>query len=183
MTRTRADAAPQGEVAPSSVRSPEPEARRAHPDTVATVVATRTSGDRRRRVVLGVLCLAVVVLLGVTLMVGHTFYSPSEVLGVILGQDVGGASFTVGRLRLPRAGMALVTGLAFGMGGATFQTMLRNPLASPGIIGISSGASAAGMVAIVVLGLCGPSVFLFALHACLGVAVVYIRTASTGALH
>ena len=181
MTRTRADAAPQGEVAPSSVRSPVPETRRAHPHTVATVVATRTSGDRRRRVVLGVLCLAVVVLLGVTLMVGHTFYSPSEVLGVILGQDVGGASFTVGRLRLPRAGMALVTGLAFGMGGVTFQTMLRNPLASPDIIGISSGASAAAMVAIVVLGLSGPGLTLFAILAGLGVALaVYLLSYKGG---
>src|SRR5690625_2403764 len=105
-------------------------------------------------------------------MVGHTFYSPSEVLGVLLGHDVPGASFTVSRLRLPRATMALAAGLAFGMGGVTFQTMLRNPLASPDIIGISSGASAAAAFGIVVLGLSGPTVSLLAITAGLGVGLI-----------
>ena len=41
----------------------------------------------------------------------------------------------------------------FGLAGVTFQTMLRNPLASPDIIGISSGASAAAVFGIIVLGL------------------------------
>ena len=65
---------------------------------------------------------------------------------MILGEDVPGASFTVGRLRLPRAVLAVVAGLASAWRGVTFQTMLRNPLASPDIIGISSGASAAAGV-------------------------------------
>src|SRR5690606_744061 len=85
--------------------------------------------------------------------VGQTFYPPGEVLRVVLGDEVPGASFTVGRLRLPRAVLALLVGLCFGLGGVTFQTMLRNPLASPDIIGISSGASAAAVVAIVLRGL------------------------------
>ena len=54
-------------------------------------------------------------------------------------------------------------GFAFGIAGVTFQTMLRNPLASPDIIGISSGASAAAVFGIVVLSLDETSVSLLAL--------------------
>lgn len=175
-TRTPGAASTHGAAAPS----PAVGASRPHPDTVAAVVATRTAGDRRRRIVLAVLGLALLGLLAATLMIGHTFYTPAEVLGVILGQDVPGASFTVGRLRLPRAGMAVTTGLAFGIGGVTFQTMLRNPLASPDIIGITSGASAAAMIAIVVLGLSGPGLTLFAILAGLGVALAVYLLAYRG---
>src|SRR5690606_38967378 len=80
---------------------------------------------------MGLLVVAAVGLVAASLMVGKTFYSPAEVLGVILGHDVDGATFTVGRLRLPRAVLAVLTGACFGLGGVTFQTMLRNPLASP----------------------------------------------------
>ena len=82
----------------------------------------------------------------VSLMVGQTFYGLGDVLRVILGETVPGASFTVGELRLPRAAPGAARRGRFGMAGVTFQTMLRNPLASPDIIGISSGASAAAVV-------------------------------------
>ena len=72
---------------------------------------------------------------------------------MILGETVPGASFTVGELRLPRATLGVLAGFAFGIAGVTFQTMLRNPLASPDIIGISSGASVAAVFGIVVLAL------------------------------
>ena len=76
-----------------------------------------------------------------------------------------------GTLRLPRAVLAILTGMCFGIGGIAFQTMLRNPLASPDIIGISSGASAAAVFAIVVLSLSGATVSLFAVIAGLVVAL------------
>ena len=60
--------------------------------------------------------------------------------------------------KLPRAVLALLVGLAFGVGGAIFQTTLRNPLASPDIIGVSTGASASAVVAIVLLDLQGAAV-------------------------
>jgi iron complex transport system permease protein len=107
----------------------------------------------RRRGIVAVLAALVVVLFAVSLMIGDTVYTPSEVLRTILGQTVPGASFTVGELRLPRASMGALAGLAFGVAGVAFQTMLRNPLAAPDVIGISSGASAAAVVSIVLLGL------------------------------
>ncbi|HLR27970.1 MAG TPA: iron ABC transporter permease [Ruania sp.] len=149
--------------------------------TVAAVATARQAGRRRRHGVLAALTTAVVLALFLSLMVGHTFYSPSEVLGVLLGHDVPGASFTVSRLRLPRATMALAAGLAFGMGGVTFQTMLRNPLASPDIIGISSGASAAAMIGILVFGLSGPVLSAVAIVAGLAVALlVYLLSYRNG---
>ena len=53
-----------------------------------------------------------------------------------------------------------------------FQTMLRNPLASPDIIGITSGASAAAAFAIVILGLGGAQVSMIAIAAGLGIALI-----------
>ncbi len=94
---------------------------------------------------------------------------------MILGQTVPGASFTVGELRLPRATLGLLAGFAFGVAGVTFQTMLRNPLASPDIIGISSGASAAAVFGIVVLALDETAVSLLALGgALLTAAAIYL---------
>jgi iron complex transport system permease protein len=66
----------------------------------------------------------------------------------------------------------MVAGLCFGLGGVTFQTMLRNPLASPDIIGISAGASAAAAVAIVVIGLSGLALSTAAIAGGLAIALV-----------
>jgi len=124
---------------------------------VTTVVIARAVADgrarriRQSRLIVTILAVLVVAMFGLSLLVGHTFYPPMEVLRVALGQEVEGASFAVGSLRLPRAVTALVTGACFGMGGVTFQTMLRNPLASPDVIGITSGAGAAAAFAIVML--------------------------------
>jgi iron complex transport system permease protein len=138
-------------------------------DTVARGRAGRLARHRRSVIVLSAI---IVVVFAVSLMVGKTFYTPAEVMGVILGQDVAGATFTVGRLRLPRAVLAVLAGLCFGLGGVTFQTMLRNPLASPDIIGISSGASAAAAFAIVTLSLGGAGVSAFAIAVGLIVALL-----------
>ncbi|WP_017568751.1 FecCD family ABC transporter permease [Nocardiopsis halotolerans] len=149
--------------------------------TVETVARGRVRRARRRRAVIAVLTTSIVVVFAVSLMVGHTFYPLGDVARVILGQDVPGASFTVGRLRLPRAVLAVVTGLCFGLAGVTFQTMLRNPLASPDIIGISAGASAAAVFAIVVLSLGETGVSVFAVVAGLLVAlVVYVLSFRDG---
>jgi iron complex transport system permease protein len=94
---------------------------------------------------------------------------------------VPGASFTVGELRLPRAAMAALTGAAFGLGGVTFQTMLRNPLAAPDVIGISSGASAAAVVGLVVLELSESMVSVVAIVAALATAMlVYVLSFKDG---
>jgi iron complex transport system permease protein len=121
--------------------------------TVQTVIAGTRVRRRRRGAVIAVLGILILLVFAVTLMIGNSFYGPAEVIRVILGETVPGASFTVGELRLPRATMGLLAGFAFGIAGVTFQTMLRNPLASPDIIGISSGASVAAVFGLIVLSL------------------------------
>lgn len=140
------------------------------PDVKALRVA-RSRRIRAQALVVLVLAFLVVGLWAASLMFGESFYGPSEVWRVIAGERVPGASFTVGTLRLPRATLAVLAGLAFGSAGVTFQTLLRNQLASPDVIGISAGASAAGVIGIVILGLNETTVSLLALAAAIGTAV------------
>lgn len=121
------------------------------PVSVQAVITGRRRRSRRRAAVTLILAVAVLAVFIVSLMVGKTFYGLGEIVRVILGETVPGASFTVGELRLPRAVLAILSGFAFGIAGVTFQTMLRNPLAAPDIIGISSGASVAAVFGIVIL--------------------------------
>ncbi|MFG3286608.1 FecCD family ABC transporter permease [Streptomyces sp. NPDC048111] len=85
-------------------------------------------------VLLAALCVAY-------LCVGESFVAPGDVLKVLTGQD-SSAELVVGTLRLPRMVAGLMVGAAFGIAGGLVQTVARNPLASPDIIGISQGASA-----------------------------------------
>ena len=134
------------------------------PQTTADAIArSRRAHTLRWLIVVTSLALMVAALYLLSLMVGNTFYSPAEIARVVAGEQVPGASFAVGHLRLPRASTALLVGAAFGIAGVTFQTLLRNALASPDIIGISSGASAAAVFGIVVLGLGDGAVSLIAL--------------------
>lgn len=148
---------------------------------VAQFVRSRRGHRRKLGIILGALVLVVLIAFFATLMIGRSWTPIGDVVRVLFGETVPGASFTVGQLRLPRALMGLVAGMSFGMAGAAFQTMLRNPLASPDIIGISSGASAAAVFAIVVLSMSGPAVSILAIAAGLGVALlVYGLSARDG---
>ncbi len=142
------------------------------PSLIEAVAGGRRRRAVRRRLVISMLAVLVVAGFAVTLMCGRTFYPPGDVIGVILGDQVPGASFTVGRLRLPRAVLAVTAGFSFGLAGATFQTMLRNPLASPDVIGISWGASAAATIAIVSLSLGRSQVSAMAIVCALAVALL-----------
>jgi iron complex transport system permease protein len=119
-------------------------------DVLDSIRRQRRTRVRRYWLVTGTLAVLVLALALTTLMVGREFVGPLDVLRVILGEDVPGAGFTVGTLRLPRMVLGLLSGLAFGLAGITFQTMLRNALAAPDVIGITAGAGAAAAFAIVV---------------------------------
>ncbi|MFF7140152.1 FecCD family ABC transporter permease [Streptomyces nodosus] len=151
--------------------------------SIASIRHGRRRRVRRRRTAVAGLAALLIALFLTGLCVGHILYSPDDVLRVVLGERVPGASFTVGRLRLPRALTGTLAGFAFGLAGATFQTLLRNLLASPDVIGITSGASAAAVFSIVVLGLSGTSVFLIAVPAGVAVALaIYLLTYRQGVL-
>ena len=162
-----------------------PEAGAASTPPVASVIAQVSAGRRARRrrylLVCAVLAVLILVTVAVSLLFGRQTFSPAEVIRVLLGEQVPGASFTVGVLRLPRALVGALAGAAFGMAGITFQTMLRNPLASPDIIGISSGASAAAVFCIVLLSMSETAVSIVATLAALVTAgVIYLLSFRDG---
>jgi len=107
----------------------------------------------RPRAVVVPVVLAVVVLLLLALNVGRGDFpiSVPDVLRALLGGGTPADRFIVLQLRLPRSLTGVLVGLAFGISGAILQSLARNPLASPDILGITYGAAAAA-VATVVLG-------------------------------
>jgi iron complex transport system permease protein len=93
-------------------------------------------------------CAVVMVLLIVLhIAVGTLDFAPRQIVNALLGQpeDVLHEQVVVG-LRLPRALVALVAGGMLGLAGAILQTVTRNPLAEPGLMGVSAG----GVLAIVI---------------------------------
>lgn len=148
--------------------------------SAADIIRGRKARRRRRVMVTSLLAVSIVVLFFASLMFGDTSYGLVQVVRVMAGEDVPKASFTVGELRCPRAGLAVFAGIAFGMAGVTFQTMLRNPLASPDVIGVSAGASAAAVVGIVMFSLSETLVSLLALGGALLTALVMSLVANKG---
>lgn len=150
--------------------------------TVNTLTILK-SGYRSRRlrwlIVTAFLVVFTFLLCAAMLLLGNTLYSPEVVIRVLLGEQIQGASFAISTLRLPRMLSGLLAGIAFGMAGSAFQTMLRNPLASPDIIGISSGSSAAAVFCILVLKISGTLVSFASVIAGLFVAAL-IYTLSRG---
>ncbi|WP_028272382.1 FecCD family ABC transporter permease [Arthrobacter sp. UNC362MFTsu5.1] len=134
-----------------------------------------------------VLAFAVVVLFAVSVLLGSYTVTIPDFVKILLahltgGQKIPGASFIVMENKLPRAVIGTMIGAGFGLAGALFQTMLRNPLASPDVIGISYGASAAAVTAIVVFGASGAVVSGAALAGALGVAALIYAISRGGSL-
>ena len=88
------------------------------------------------------LSLLLVILFVASLLLGSVSLQVKEVLGVILGQEVDPQTrILVTHFRLPKAITALIVGAALSASGLQMQTLFRNPLAGPYVLGISSGAS------------------------------------------
>jgi iron complex transport system permease protein len=86
-----------------------------------------------------------------SLAVGDFPVPIADVLRTLAGRGSDEYDFIVRTLRLPRGLTAVLVGAAFGLSGAVFQRLARNPLASPDIIGIDAGAAASAVFVIVVL--------------------------------
>ncbi|MFB2554169.1 FecCD family ABC transporter permease [Herbiconiux liangxiaofengii] len=144
--------------------------------------------SRRRRLVLvcGILAALLAVVAVLALMLGDRVVAPQNVIAAALGQGDAGDRFVVLGLRAPRLALALVVGAAFGLAGAVFQSLLGNPLASPDIIGISQGASAAAVAAVLLGGASGLAVsgaaFAGALLAAAAILVLAGRAGRAGAV-
>ncbi|MGM0858976.1 MAG: FecCD family ABC transporter permease [Pseudomonadota bacterium] len=86
------------------------------------------------------------------LSLGSMALTPSAVLPALFGRGEMVSVFTVQELRLPRLLAACLTGAAFALAGVLMQTLARNRLATPGIIGIDNGATAFAVASVVGMG-------------------------------
>jgi len=74
---------------------------------------------------------------------GSTPMAFARVLAALFGQASAGDVVVIWEIRLPRALAAFVVGAALGVSGASLQGLLRNPLAEPGVLGVTATASLA----------------------------------------
>ena len=93
-----------------------------------------------------------VVLLILSIGTGDYPIAPVDVVSTLLGGGDQGTRFVIETLRLPRGLTGVLVGAALGAGGAIFQSITRNPLGSPDIIGPVQGASAGAVLEILVFG-------------------------------
>lgn len=99
--------------------------------------------DKKAAGIFGILLLAAFAMFLVSAGIGEINIHPFEVLKVLLGQGNEMNSLVITSFRLPRIMVALLVGIGLAMAGGILQGLIRNPLASPDIIGITGGAAVA----------------------------------------
>lgn len=99
--------------------------------------------------ILFILCLAVMI---ISTGVGSQYISPLNVIKVLFGGGEPMYEIIVMKLRLPRIVIAVLVGSALAVAGAVLQSMIRNPLASPDVAGITEGASLGAVLFIFLFG-------------------------------
>ena len=107
-----------------------------------------------RRLIVSILllaCASVMVALW-SLCSGTVPLAPAQVLAAFTGDAPRGVALVVNEWRLPRVLMALLIGGALGVSGAIFQSLMRNPLGSPDVMGFNTGAWSGVLVAMVLYG-------------------------------
>lgn len=134
-------------------------------DTVAPALVHRPT--LRLSLALGALCLALGL---VSLSTGYVDLGPGWVAWGLLGLGDEGTVMIVQELRAPRAILALMIGAGLGASGAALQGLLLNPLAEPGVVGISASASL-GAVVVLYFGWMGISAYALPGAAMLGAAL------------
>ncbi|GAB3597423.1 FecCD family ABC transporter permease [Microbacterium tumbae] len=118
----------------------------------------RRGVDRRIGILAGVLLLALLA----SLCIGDTVIDPLRVIEALFSTD-GGIRKVVVDWRMPRALAAIVFGAALALSGTIFQTITRNPLGSPDVIGLTAGAYTGALLVITTGGSSGAAVAIGAL--------------------
>lgn len=126
--------------------------------------------------ILGLVCL---VQFALSVLVGSAPMGLGETLGALFGQGTEASRIIVWEIRLPRAVAAFGVGAALGLSGAGLQGLLQNPLAGPGVLGVSAFASLGAVIAIY-FGLAAAGSFAVPLAAILfsGLAVALLLSAA-----
>lgn len=105
----------------------------------------------RAIIVCAALALAMACVAMLALMTGSYALGPGQVLSALTGGETGLAQTIVVEWRLPRVAAAVVFGAALGVSGAVFQSLLRNPLADPSVIGFTEGSYTGALVVILLV--------------------------------
>jgi iron complex transport system permease protein len=113
--------------------------------TLQTAQISRRLGLRATLVTVGVAVTALIVGV-IALTLGETVISVPDVVGALVGVGDQRAQLVVNEWRLPRVLAALLLGGALGISGAIFQSLTRNPLGSPDVIGFDAGAYTGALV-------------------------------------
>ena len=121
-------------------------------DARGEVIRRHEKRPRRALTVTIALAVALLVLALIALGLGDYPLNPLEVVRAMFATDGGFASTIVLDWRLPRVLVAVLFGAALGLSGALFQSLTRNPLGSPDIIGFSTGSYTGALLVITVLG-------------------------------
>ncbi|MBT1188367.1 iron chelate uptake ABC transporter family permease subunit [Streptomyces sp. CJ_13] len=105
----------------------------------------------RRALAVGLLLAVAALALAVVLIgTGDFQIAPADVVQTLLGNGTPANDFIVNDLRLPRVLVALLVGASLGMSGAVFQSVSRNPLGSPDLLGFGYGSAVGALVVIIV---------------------------------
>ena len=119
------------------------------------------------RLLLAALAAAGLTALAAACLLGSTPLGVDRVLAALLGGASPGDRIVVWEIRLPRAAAAFTAGAALGASGAALQGLLRNPLAEPGVLGVSATASLAA-TGVIYYGLVAAGAFLMPIAAIVG---------------
>ncbi|HWJ82551.1 MAG TPA: iron chelate uptake ABC transporter family permease subunit [Nocardioides sp.] len=138
--------------------------------SAAAVRRARRVPQRRLALVVGGAAAALVAAFLLRVLGGDYTITFPDFLRILAGEQIPGATFILTESKLPRAALGLLVGVAFGVAGAIFQGTLRNPLASPDVLGVSMGASAAAVFGIVVLDVSGTALSLASITGAVTVA-------------
>ncbi|WP_049556965.1 FecCD family ABC transporter permease [Nonomuraea sp. SBT364] len=119
----------------------------------ATAVAPRLHGIRHRRlVVLGTLLAALVAGVVLSITIGSKAVPPLDAWHALTAPTGTESDIIIRSLRIPRTALGVLSGLALGVAGALMQGHTRNPLADPGLLGVTQGAAFAMVASIMWLG-------------------------------
>ena len=95
-----------------------------------------------------VLCVLIAALFALSLLIGPAGLSPATSLAALIRGEGLAETLVMREIRLPRAILAAMIGAALGLAGAAMQGYLRNPLAEPGLLGVSGSAALGAVIAL-----------------------------------
>lgn len=124
---------------------------------VSSDTQTAVANANRQAGAMGLLVLALVGVFLLSLFVGSVRIPLDEIVGILVGTPPAKETWTtiVLKFRLPKAVTAVLAGSALSVSGLQMQTMFRNPLAGPFVLGINSGASLGVAVVVLIVGSTG----------------------------